>query len=37
MTIANEKCVVGIEYEVKEVGSDKIADTNKGAQQTSIR
>ena len=32
MTIANEKCVVGIEYEVKEVGSDKIADTNKGAQ-----
>lgn len=30
MTVANEKCVVGIEYEVKEVGSDNVADSNKG-------
>ena len=32
MTVSNEKCVVGIEYEVKEVGSDTVADTNKGGQ-----
>jgi len=32
MTIAKEKCVVGIEYEVKEVGSTEISDTNKGGQ-----
>lgn len=32
MTIAKEKCVVGIEYEVKEVGSSEISDTNKGGQ-----
>lgn len=30
MTVANEKCVVGIEYEVKEVGTDVVADSNKG-------
>ena len=30
MTVANEKCVVGIEYEVKEVGSENVADSNKG-------
>ncbi|RRS31921.1 MAG: peptidylprolyl isomerase [Epsilonproteobacteria bacterium (ex Lamellibrachia satsuma)] len=32
MTITNENCVVGIEYEVKEAGSTEIVDTNKGAQ-----
>ena len=32
MTVAKEKCVVGIEYEVKEVGSTEISDTNKGGQ-----
>lgn len=30
MTIAKEKCVVGIEYEVKEAGTDIVADSNKG-------
>jgi len=30
MTVANEKCVVGIEYEVREVGSENVADSNKG-------
>jgi len=32
MKITSEDCVVAIEYEVKELGSDKIVDTNKGAQ-----
>ena len=32
MAIANENSVVGIEYEVKEAGSNEIVDTNKGAQ-----
>jgi len=32
MTITNENCVVGIEYEVKEAGTTEIVDTNKGAQ-----
>ncbi len=31
MTIANENCVVGIEYEVKETGTTEVVDTNKGA------
>jgi FKBP-type peptidyl-prolyl cis-trans isomerase SlyD len=30
MTIANENCVVGIEYEVKEAGSSEVVDSNKG-------
>ena len=30
MTVASEKCVVGIEYEVREVGSENVADSNKG-------
>ena len=30
MTVSTEKCVVGIEYEVKEVGTDVVADSNKG-------
>lgn len=30
MTITNEKCVVGIEYEVKEAGTTEIVDSNKG-------
>ena len=30
MTVADEKCVVGIEYEVREVGSENVADSNKG-------
>jgi FKBP-type peptidyl-prolyl cis-trans isomerase SlyD len=32
MTITNENCVVGIEYEVKEAGTTEIVDTNKGAE-----
>jgi len=32
MTIASEKNVVGIEYEVKEAGTDIVADSNKGGQ-----
>jgi len=32
MTITNENCVVGIEYEVKEAGTDAVVDTNKGGQ-----
>jgi len=32
MTITNENCVVGIEYEVKEVGTDEVVDSNKGGQ-----
>jgi FKBP-type peptidyl-prolyl cis-trans isomerase SlyD len=30
MTITNENCVVGIEYEVKEAGSTTVVDSNKG-------
>jgi len=30
MVINNEKCVVGMEYEVKEAGTDVVADSNKG-------
>jgi len=30
MTITNENCVVGIEYEVKEAGSTAVVDSNKG-------
>ena len=32
MTITNENCVVGIEYEVKEAGTTEVVDTNKGGQ-----
>ncbi len=32
MAIAKENSVVGIEYEVKEAGSNEIVDSNKGAQ-----
>lgn len=32
MTVTNENCVVGIEYEVKEAGTTEIVDSNKGAQ-----
>ena len=32
MTITNENCVVGIEYEVKEAGTTQVVDTNKGAE-----
>ena len=32
MTITNENSVVGIEYEVKEVGTTEVVDTNKGAE-----
>jgi FKBP-type peptidyl-prolyl cis-trans isomerase SlyD len=31
MTIENENCVVGIEYEVKEAGTADIVDSNKGS------
>ena len=30
MTITNENCVVGIEYEVKESGTTEVVDSNKG-------
>jgi len=33
MTITNENCVVGIEYEVKEAGTTEIVDTNKGSAE----
>ena len=33
MVITAENSVVGIEYEVKEAGSDKIVDSNKGSGQ----
>ncbi len=33
MTITNENCVVGIEYEVKEAGTNEIVDSNKGSGQ----
>ncbi len=32
MVIGKEKCVVGIEYEVKEAGTENIADSNKGSK-----
>jgi FKBP-type peptidyl-prolyl cis-trans isomerase SlyD len=32
MVVSNEKCVVGIEYEVKEAGTTEIVDTNKGSE-----
>jgi len=31
MTITNENCVVGIEYEVKEAGTTEVVDSNKGS------
>ena len=31
MTITNENCVVGIEYEVKEAGTADVVDSNKGS------
>lgn len=33
MTITNENCVVGIEYEVKEAGTSEVVDSNKGSGQ----
>jgi len=33
MTITNENCVVGIEYEVKEAGTTEVVDSNKGSDQ----
>jgi FKBP-type peptidyl-prolyl cis-trans isomerase SlyD len=33
MTITNENCVVGIEYEVKEAGTSDVVDSNKGTGQ----
>ncbi|CAA6816750.1 MAG: FKBP-type peptidyl-prolyl cis-trans isomerase SlyD (EC [uncultured Sulfurovum sp.] len=33
MTITDENCVVGIEYEVKEAGTADIVDSNKGSGQ----
>jgi len=32
MTITNENCVVGIEYEVKQAGTTDVVDSNKGAE-----
>ncbi len=32
MTITNENCVVGIEYEVKEAGTTDVVDSNKGSE-----
>jgi FKBP-type peptidyl-prolyl cis-trans isomerase SlyD len=32
MTVTNENCVVGIEYEVKEAGTTDVVDSNKGGQ-----
>ena len=32
MTITNENCVVGIEYEVKQTGTTEVVDSNKGAE-----
>ncbi len=32
MTITNENCVVGIEYEVKEAGTTAVVDSNKGGE-----
>jgi len=33
MTITDKDCVVGIEYEVKEAGTEKVVDSNKGSGQ----
>ena len=33
MTITDKDCVVGIEYEVKEAGSNDVVDSNKGSGQ----
>ncbi|CAA6813110.1 MAG: FKBP-type peptidyl-prolyl cis-trans isomerase SlyD (EC [uncultured Sulfurovum sp.] len=33
MTVTNENCVVGIEYEVKEAGTTDVVDSNKGSGQ----
>ncbi|SFV55127.1 FKBP-type peptidyl-prolyl cis-trans isomerase SlyD [hydrothermal vent metagenome] len=33
MTITDENCVVGIEYEVKEAGATEIVDSNRGTGQ----
>ncbi|CAA6804317.1 MAG: FKBP-type peptidyl-prolyl cis-trans isomerase SlyD (EC [uncultured Sulfurovum sp.] len=33
MTVTNENCVVGIEYEVKEAGTTEVVDSNKGSGQ----
>jgi len=33
MAITEENCVVGIEYEVKEAGTDEVVDSNKGSEQ----
>ena len=30
MTVTNENCVVGIEYEVKQAGTTEVVDSNKG-------
>ncbi|MEY3089890.1 MAG: hypothetical protein RL113_206 [Pseudomonadota bacterium] len=32
MTITNENCVVGIEYEVKQAGTTEVVDSNKGGE-----
>jgi len=32
MTITNENSVVGIEYEVKEAGTEEVVDSNKGSE-----
>ena len=32
MTITNENCVVGIEYEVKQAGTTDVVDSNKGSE-----
>ena len=32
MTITDKNCVVGIEYEVKEAGTNEVVDSNKGGQ-----
>jgi len=32
MTVRDKNCVVGIEYEVKEAGTNEVLDSNKGAQ-----
>ena len=32
MTITNENCVVGIEYEVKQAGTTDVVDSNKGGE-----
>jgi FKBP-type peptidyl-prolyl cis-trans isomerase SlyD len=32
MTVTDKDCVVGIEYEVKEAGTDTVVDTNKGSK-----